>query len=71
MADLVTNLLRACNAERSRGTDFPSIWKEILNGHPCVKGLPVQGLDEDGPILKIPLINGQFLVFLGTHFSLS
>ena len=66
----VTNLLQACNAERRKGTDFPTIWKDVLNGHPWVKGLPIQDRGEDGPILRIPLITGQFLVFLGSHFSL-
>lgn len=42
----------------------------MLKTHPCVRGLPIQDSHEGGPILKVPLITGQFLVFLGSHFSL-
>jgi hypothetical protein len=30
----------------------------------------VQDSGESGPLLRIPLITGQFLVFVGSHFSL-
>lgn len=70
MLDVVADLLRVCNAERTKGTDFPTIWKDVLNGHPCVNGVPIQDRSEDGSILKIPLSTGQFLVFLGSHFFL-
>jgi len=70
MTNTVAKLVGACNAERRKGSDFPTIWKEVLKTHPCVRGLPIQDSGEDGPILKIPLITGQFLVFLGSHFAL-
>jgi hypothetical protein len=70
MTEVVVNLLHTCNAERTKGTDFPTIWKDVLKGHPCVKGLPIQDRGEGGPILRIPLTTGQFLLFLGSHFSI-
>jgi hypothetical protein len=71
MIDAVSRLIDACNAERNSGADFPTIWRGLLKSHPCVRGLPIQDSGEDGPVLKVPLITGQFLVFLGSHFSLS
>ncbi|MCV3205503.1 hypothetical protein OHD62_06925 [Mesorhizobium sp. YC-39] len=70
MTDIVARLLDACNAEKNQGADFPTIWKTILKAHPYVAGSPIQDSGEDGPILRIPLITGQFLVFLGSNFSL-
>lgn len=70
MSDIVSGLLAACNAEKNKGLDFPTIWKTMLKGHPYVTGSPIQDIGENGPILKIPLITGQVLVFLGSNFSL-
>lgn len=70
MTNTVARLVDACNSAREKGSDFPTIWKEVLKAHPCVRGLPIQDSGEGGPVLKIPLITGQFLVFLGSHFSL-
>ncbi|CDX19980.1 hypothetical protein MPLB_1810005 [Mesorhizobium sp. ORS 3324] len=70
MTNAVARLVDTCNAERQKGSDFPTIWRTILKAHPYVRGLPIQGSGEDGPVLKVPLITGQFLVFLGSHFSL-
>lgn len=70
MSDIIARLLKTCNAERSRGVDFPTIWTNILKTHPYVAGLPIQDKDENGPVLKIPLITGQFVVFFGSGFSL-
>lgn len=35
-----------------------------------MRGQPVQDSVESGPILRVPLITGQFLVFLGSHVIL-
>ncbi|CDX56158.1 hypothetical protein MPL3365_230072 [Mesorhizobium plurifarium] len=70
MRNAVARLVETCNAERSKGSDFPTIWKHVLISHPCVTGQPVQGSGEAGPTLRVPLITGQFLVFLGSHFTL-
>ncbi|RUX94006.1 MULTISPECIES: hypothetical protein [unclassified Mesorhizobium] len=70
MTDIVARLLNACNAERNKGADFPTIWKNILKVHPYVAGSPIQDSGENGLILRIPLITGQVLVFLGSNFSL-
>ncbi len=70
MTNAVARLVDACNAERNKGSDFPTIWRGTLKGHPYVRGHPIQDSGETGPVLKVPLITGQFLVFLGSHFSL-
>lgn len=70
MTENVARLVERCNAERNNGADFPTIWREVLKAHPYVCGLPIQDSNEDGPILRVPLITGKFLVFLGPHFSL-
>jgi hypothetical protein len=71
MADIIARLVRECNAERARRTDFPTIWTTILKRHPYVAGLPVQESGDTGPLLKIPLLTGRFLVFDGSTFSLA
>lgn len=70
MTDVISRLLTACNAQKNQGADFPTIWNDILKGHPYVAGSPIQDSGKDGPILRIPLITGGFLVFLGSGFSL-
>ncbi|PBB20143.1 hypothetical protein CK219_09075 [Mesorhizobium sp. WSM4313] len=70
MKNAVARLVDTCNAERSKGSDFPTIWRNVLKAHPCMRGQPVQDSAESGPILRVPLITGQFLVFLGSHFIL-
>jgi hypothetical protein len=70
MKKAVARLVDTCNAERSKGSDFPSIWRDVLKAHPYVRGQPVQDIGENGPQLRIPLITGQVLVFLGSHFTL-
>jgi hypothetical protein len=70
MTDVVARLLKTCNDERSGGADFPTVWTNVLKAHPYVAGLPIQDKNEDGPFLKVPLITGQFLVFLGSNFSI-
>jgi hypothetical protein len=54
-----TALLGKCLAAREEGADFPTVWHDILKGHPLVKGLPVQ---RDGG-LEIALITGQRLIY--------
>lgn len=71
MADIIARLVRECNDERAKRSDFPTIWITILKPHPYVAGLPVQESAETGPLLKIPLLTGRFLVFDGSAFSLS
>ena len=71
MTNSVARLVEACNAKRNNGADFPTIWRELLKAHPCVRGQPIQDSGEDGPVLRIPLITGQFLLFIGSHFCLS
>jgi hypothetical protein len=70
MTNNVARLVDRCNAERKNGADFPTIWRDVLKAHPSVCGLPIQDSGKDGPILRVPLITGQFVVFLGSHFLL-
>lgn len=70
MADVVSRLVRECNFTRSKGADFPTIWQTMLKMHPYVAGPPVQDWDEQGPILKVPLITGRHLIFGASGFRL-
>ena len=71
MADIIARLVRDCNDERAKRTDFPTIWTTILKPHPYVAGLPVLESGVSGPRLKIPLLTGRFLVFDGSSFSVA
>lgn len=71
MTDTVSKLVRACNFEREKRTDFPTIWMTILKPHPYVVGLPIQDKNESGPVLKIPLLTGRFILFDGSAFFLA
>lgn len=64
------SLLSLCSAAHRDGADFPTIWKQILRKHPLVAGLPIQGIDDDGPSLRVLLVTGQHLVFREATFSL-
>ncbi|HZP78634.1 MAG TPA: hypothetical protein VFB45_21020 [Pseudolabrys sp.] len=55
-----TDLLQRCTAAALNGADFPTIWHDIIKGHPVVVGVPVQA---DLNRLEIPLLNHQRLVF--------
>ncbi len=55
-----TDLLRKCTVAVQNGSDFPTIWHDILKGHPLVVGVPIQA---DLDRLEIPLLNHQRLVF--------
>lgn len=70
MADVVSRLVRECNLIRSKGTDFPTIWQTTLKMHSYITGPPMQDRDEQGPILKIPLITGRHLIFGASGFRL-
>jgi len=70
MVDIVSRLVRDCNAARGGGADFPTIWLTLLKPHPYVVGLPMQDRDDAGPFLKIPLITGRFIVSNGSGFRL-
>jgi len=70
MVDIVSRLVVQCNLTRSKGVDFPTIWRTTLKGHSCVAGSPIQGRNEEGPVLKIPLITGRNLIFDASGFRL-
>lgn len=70
MVDPVSRLLTKSNSAFSKGLDFPTIWRTVLRSDPYVAGLPVQGTDEHGPFLKIPLITGRFLISDARGFHL-
>lgn len=70
MVDIVSKLVMECNLMRSKGVDFPTIWQSTLKGHSYVAGSPIQGRNEEGPILKIPLTTGRNLIFDASGFRL-
>ena len=70
MTDRANELLRACSSARLGGSDFPTIWQQILNKHTFVAGIPIKGTNRDGPTLEIPLLTGQRLIFGAKGFSL-
>lgn len=55
--------MAACIAAALRGADFPAVWHGILKPHPAVAGVPIQRMDGATPLLEIPLITGQRIVF--------
>jgi hypothetical protein len=64
------DLLAICAAARHAGQEFPTIWINILKGHPLVAGEPVQQMDSNEPYTAIPLLTGQKLIFNLLGFSL-
>ncbi|MEI9424211.1 hypothetical protein O7A70_23895 [Mesorhizobium sp. Cs1299R1N1] len=70
MADVVSELVRACNTARAKGMDFPTIWQTMLKQHPYVVGRPLQDQNEVGPALRVPLVTGRHLIFDASGFRL-
>ena len=70
MFDSSSKLLALCVAARRDGKDFPTIWQDILKGHPTVLGIPATVMIGGESMLAIPLITGQRLVFGAGGFSL-
>ena len=59
------DLAQACTELLRNGNDFPTVWSTMLKGHILVEGIPRQRLDGTRPLLEIPLITGERLVFDG------
>ncbi|MEI9412290.1 MULTISPECIES: hypothetical protein [unclassified Mesorhizobium] len=70
MADIVSKLVRECNAAWTKGVDFLTIWHTTLKQHPYVAGQPLQDQNEAGPALMIPLVTGRHLIFDASGFWL-
>jgi hypothetical protein len=66
----VEQLLKRCAAAKTEGADFPTIWNTILKGNRLVIGHPVQALQNGVPVLRIRLLNNQYLVHGPNGFSL-
>lgn len=58
----IRDLVRRCNEAMSGGADFPTIWHEIIKGHPLVASRPIQRHDGTRAYLEIRMLNGQSLV---------
>ena len=58
----ILDLVRICNEAMSKGIDFPTIWHEIIKGHPFVGSGPIQRHDGAKAYLEIRLLNGQSLI---------
>ena len=67
---IAAELCERCAEAYRAGKDFPTILSEIIRGNPAVLGMPVQGVDSQGPTLEIRLTSGQYLVFHAKGFSL-
>lgn len=57
------DLALACTEAVRKGNDFPIVWYTLLKGHPLVKGIPRERLEDKRILLDIPLITGERLVF--------
>ena len=58
-----SDLAAKCQAALAGGMDFPTLWNEVLKGHPLVVGPPMQGLRNGQACLEIRLLSGRTLVF--------
>lgn len=58
----ICDLVRRCNEAMSGGGDFPTIWHEIIKGHPLVASRPIQRHDGTRAYLEIRMLNGQSLI---------
>jgi hypothetical protein len=64
--DSTIDLARKCTDAVRGGKTFPAVWQTLLKGNALLEGIPRQRLDEGmRPILVIPLITGQHLVYDG------
>jgi hypothetical protein len=68
--DSSRKLLAICVAARQDGKDFPTIWQDILKGHPTVLGIPATVMLGKESALAVPLITGERLIFGGGKFSI-
>jgi hypothetical protein len=57
------DLALTCSELLRSGNDFPTVWDTKLKGHNLVIGTPRQRLEGIQPILEIPLITGERLIF--------
>jgi hypothetical protein len=66
MNDSAVQLARKCTTAVQGGKTFPTVWQTLLKGNGLLEGIPRQRLDQRmRPILAIPLITGQQLIFDG------
>lgn len=70
MLTLATQLLDACNRGRQESHDFPTIWRDVIERHPLVVGIPIQAMEDGQPVLDIRLRTGQMLRFGRSDFIL-
>lgn len=71
MTNIVSRLVEECNVARRSGADFPTVWASLLKEHTYIAGAPRQHLAGSRPVLTVPLITGQDLIFDGEVFSLA
>jgi hypothetical protein len=48
-----------------KGNDFPTIWTAVLKADPLVDGFPESTHEGARPVVEVPLITGEKLVFDG------
>jgi hypothetical protein len=66
---IADDLLRACEAARQQGKDFPTIWTTILKNHPLVLGLPSHSVVNGEAKIVVSLIDGRRLLSTPQGFS--
>jgi hypothetical protein len=57
------DLARTCTELVRHGQDFPTVWASVLKSHPLVEGIPRSKIEGMRPLLEVPLITGEWLVF--------
>ena len=72
MASQSQNLANLCLELVRKGNSFPIIWATVLKHDPLVGGIPESKHTGERPVLEIPLLTGEKLVFDGDakNFSL-
>lgn len=71
MLEQAERLREDCNMALGAGKDFRTIWEEILQSSPLTVGPPEQRYNGAGIQLRIPLVNGQALIFSDDNFALA
>jgi hypothetical protein len=56
-------LVAKCRAAQAAGSDFPTLWNEVLKPDPLVIGPPVQTVRDGRIRMEVRLITGSAIAF--------
>jgi hypothetical protein len=59
------DLAQLCTELVHKGTDFPTVWNTVLKVNALIDGPPHSKIEGTRPVLEIPLITGERLIFDG------